>query len=579
MKFLMKYGKPFRFAILIVLLLKLSGALLDLLIPSALAEILDVGVPAARESGKLTIIWQLGGRMALFAFGEMVVNIIANLMVSRMTSRMVGNLRQDLFEKVTNLSARQMDDVTIPSAVSRLTSDTYNVHHMFNRVLRFGIRGPILMLGGVAVTAMEDPVLALVLVIALPLVCYVVLHLTKKAIPVNKEKQFILDRMVRTVRENATGIRVIKALSKTEYEKDRYDKVNHELAEKGLEASLITTKTRPLVNVIFYLSLVAVIVVGGIRVNAGHMLPGKIVAFLSYFTIIINATLGISGVFVMCSNGMASANRIKEVMDLDEAMTLQDIAPEKSEYALQFRNVTFSYNGIEANLENVSFDLKKGQTLGVIGATGSGKTTLVNLLLRFYDPDEGQILLDGEDIRAIPNDRLRKKFGVVFQNDFVVADTIGENISFYRDLDSNDLRKAAVLAQAAEYIGEKEGGMDYMLTIKGNNISGGQKQRLLIARALAAAPDILVLDDASSALDYRTDALLRKSLAESFKNTTKVIITQRVSTIAGADCILVLENGQVIGQGTHEFLMETCDEYRMIANTQMETTEEVAVHG
>lgn len=580
MKHVMKYGKPYVAIIVVVLLMKIAGAVLDLMIPSALADILDVAVPTAKASGDTGIIIHYGLKMAAFAFAELVLNTVANFTVANIASKMVGTLRQDLFDKVTFLSARQLDDVTIPSAVSRLTSDTYNVQHMINRVLRMGVRAPMLMIGGIVVTAMEDPMLALLLVFALPAVSYIVVHLTKKAVPLNKEKQSILDRMVRTVQENASGIRVIKALSKTEYEKDRYDKVNNELAEKSLEAGLITTKTRPLVNIVFYLSLVGVIVVGAFRVNGGHMLPGKIVAFMSYFTIIINATQGISGIFVMCSNGAASAGRIQEVMAMEKTMETVDVPAEESPYAVEFRDVRFSYNGIEDNLTGVSFGLKKGQTLGIIGATGSGKSTLVNLLLRFYDADGGQIFLDGQDIRSIDNEKLRKKFGVVFQNDFVVADTIAKNIDFYRDLDEDALRKAAVLAQAAEFIAEKEGGMEYQLAVKGNNLSGGQKQRLLIARALAANPEVLVLDDSSSALDYRTDAGLRRALAEHFAETTKIIVAQRVSSIKSADCILVLEGGEVIGKGTHDELMVSCEEYRHIANTQMEAQgKEVTAHG
>lgn len=574
MKRVFRYCKPYLAIIIVALALKMIGAVLDLMIPSALADIIDVAVP----SGVVRNIVMFGLKMALFAVTEAVLNTGANLMVTHISNRVVQKMRQDLFRKVTDLSARQMDEITVSSAVSRLTSDTYNVQHMITRVLRMGIRAPILMVGGLLVTAFEDPVLALILVVALPLVAWAVTHLTKKAIPHHKQKQKILDRMVRTVQENAAGIRVIKALSKTEYEKDRYDKVNNELADKGLEASLITAKSRPLVNLIFYVSLVGVILVGAVRVNSGDTLPGKIVAFMSYFTIIVNATLGISGVFTTCSTGAASAGRISEVMDMDEAMQLQEFAQEHTEYALEFRNVSFSYDGVEPNLKDVSFRLKKGQTLGVIGATGSGKTTLVNLLLRFYDVDKGQILIDGRDVRSIPNDALRKMFGVVFQNDFLVADTIEKNIDFYRDLDSDATRKAAVLAQAAKFISEKEGGMEYCLTVKGNNLSGGQKQRLLIARALASEPEILVLDDSSSALDYQTDALLRKALAESFADTTKVIIAQRVSSIRHADCILVLDGGDVIGQGTHEELMASCEEYQHIAHIQMETEEEVTVH-
>jgi len=566
LKRVFSYGKPYVLVILLVLVMKLGAAVLDLMIPSALADIINVTL---QDGGRREVLMN-GLRMLGYATAEIIVNNIANVISSRVTNRMVGNMRQDLFIKVTNLSARQLDGVTIPSAISRLTSDTYNINNMFDRVLKMGIRAPSLMIGGIIVTFTRDPVLALIVFITMPLVFFVIVYFTRKAIPLNKQRQGILDRMVRTVQENASGIRVIKALSKTQYEMDRYDKVNNELAGKSLAASLINIKSGPFADAIFYISMVTVIVTGAIRVHLGAILPGEIMAFMQYFTTIINATMSISGVVIMCANGTASASRIAEVLEIDEAMTLQHFEEEKSGYALEFRKVAFSYNGVETNLKDVSFGLKKGQTLGVIGATGSGKTTLVNLLLRFYDVDEGQILLNGRDLRSIPNDELRKKFGVVFQNDFLVSDTIGANIDFYRGLDPENLKKAAVLAQAAEFIEEKEGGMEHKLTIKGNNLSGGQKQRLLIARALASDPEILVLDDSSSALDYRTDASLRKALAENFADTTKIIIAQRVSSIQGADCILVLENGEVIGQGTHEELMASCEEYRHIANTQME---------
>ena len=574
MKRMLSYGKPFIFGIIVVLVVKLLAAVLDLMIPSALADIINETIATG---GKQAIV-KHGLRMLIFAASELVLNTAANAYASVITNRMVGNMRHDLFEKVTALSARQMDEVTIPSAISRLTSDTYNINHMFGRMLRMGVRAPALMIGGVVVTFSREPMMALILLAALPLVIFTVVHNTRKTIPLNKQKQGILDRMVRNVQENATGIRVIKALSKTDYEMDRYDKVNNELADKGLEASLISIRSQPIVNIIFYVSLVVVIVAGGIRVNLGLMLPGEILAFMQYFTIIINATLGISGVFVMCANGVASAGRISEIMEMEETMQVEAGEAEQTDYALEFRNVSFSYNGVEPNLKDVSFALKQGQTLGVIGATGSGKTTLVNLLLRFYDADAGQILLKGRDVRTIENAELRDMFGVAFQNDFIVADTIEKNIDFYRGLGKEAAQKAAVLAQAADYIAEKEGGMEHTLTVKGNNLSGGQKQRLLIARALASNPDILVLDDSSSALDYRTDASLRKALAENFADTTKVIIAQRVSSIQSADHILVLENGEVIGSGTHAELMETCGEYRHIAQTQMEvqTGEEAA---
>ena len=576
MKRILSYAKPFLWIIIGVLVLKLAGAVLDLLIPSALGDIIDVAVPEARATGESWVVIQFGLRMVLFAALAFGCNLTANIITSHVASRVVENLRQDLFHKISHLSARQLDEVTVPSAISRLTSDTYNINTMFVRCLRMGVRAPILMLGGIVVTLFQDPVLTLTLVVAMPLIAFVILTLTKKAIPLFRQRQTILDRMVRKVQESATGIRVIKALSKTGYEMEHYDNVNAELADKKLEAGMVMAKSRPLTSLILNISLVTVVVLGAVRVNGGAMQPGKIVAFINYFTIILNATLSISNIFMVTTNGIASGQRVSEVLEMPETMGLEDIPGMANDNAVEFRDVSFSYNGVEHNISHLSFALKKGETLGIIGATGSGKTTILNLLLRFYDVDEGQILIDGQDVRSIPNEELRKKFGVTFQNDFLFAGTMADNIDFFRDLPSDELRRAAVLAQAAQFIDEK-GGMQDMLTIRGNNRSGGQKQRLLIARALAGDPEILLLDDASSALDYQTDASLRKALAENFADTTKIIVAQRVSSIRSADQILVLDNGEVIGHGTHEELMATCESYQEIAHIQMES-EEVEVH-
>jgi ATP-binding cassette subfamily B protein len=312
-----------------------------------------------------------------------------------------------------------------------------------------------------------------------------------------------------------------------------------------------------------------VILVGAYRVNNGSTEGGVIVAFLQYFTMILNAMMGVTRIFVMWSKGEASAKRVADVLALPEDMQIeaaQEVADDPAH--IEFKNVSFSYTGVGKNIENLSFRLQHGQTLGILGGTGSGKTTILNLLMRLYDVDEGQILIDGADVRTIDNDALRAKFGVVFQNDFVFGGTIAENIAFFRDLSPEQLQTAADHAQAS-FIAEKEGAMEAEVALRGNNLSGGQKQRLLISRALAADPEILVLDDASSALDYQTDANLRRALRENYRDTTTVLVTQRVSSLQHADLILVMDDGQVIGAGDHATLMETCEEYRMIAQTQM----------
>ena len=414
-----------------------------------------------------------------------------------------------------------------------------------------------------------DPVLSLVLIGMLPVIALVVYFVTKTSVPLYTKQQTVLDRVVRTVQENITGIRVVKALSKTEYEKNRFRDVNEELTAVDMKAGFITSITNPVSSLTLNLGLTLVVVIGAYRVHSGAIRSGVIVAFLQYFTMILNAMLGITRIFVMWSKGEASAKRVADVLILPEDLTpLPADTPERNAPHIEFRDVNFSYTGIGKNIDSLSFKLDHGQTLGILGPTGSGKSTILNLLLRLYDPDSGTVLIDGLDIRTMDPDVLKAKFGVVFQNDFITEGTIADNIRFLRDLPDEALTLAASDAQA-EFIAEKEGKMEAEVMVRGNNLSGGQKQRLLIARALAANPEILILDDASSALDYQTDANLRRALRQNHRNTTTVLVAQRISSLRHADLILVLQDGCVIGAGNHEALMESCSEYRYLAEIQM----------
>ena len=562
---LKKYILPYFGFISFTMFVKLMGAVLELLIPSLMEVMLDQKVPA----GDIKAIWLYGGLMLLCAAGCLVSNIWANRMSAKSSGKITRAIRHDLFEKLQNLSARQMDELTIPSAESRLTSDTYNVNQLLARLQRLGIRAPILLIGGIGMMLTMDPVLSLVLIGMLPVIGIVVYFVTKTSVPLYTKQQGVLDRVVRTVQENITGIRVIKALSKTEFEKDRFHRVNEELTGVDMKAGFITAITNPVSSLTLNLGLTLVVVIGAYRVHSGAILSGVIVAFLQYFTMILNAMLGITRIFVMWSKGEASANRVADVLALPEDLTpLPASKPEKNAPHIEFRDVNFSYTGIGKNTDSLSFKLEHGQTLGILGPTGSGKSTILNLLLRMYDPDSGTVLIDGQDIRTMDPQILKAKFGVVFQNDFLAEGTIADNIRFLRDLPDENLYRAAADAQA-EFIEDKEGKMEAEVMVRGNNLSGGQKQRLLIARALAANPEILILDDASSALDYQTDSNLRKALRTNYRSTTTVLVAQRISSLRHADLILVLQDGAVLGMGNHDQLMESCSEYRYLAEIQM----------
>ncbi len=564
-KMVFRYLKPFVPRMCLGLVIKFTGSVMDLLLPWMLSKIIDDVVP--KEDMKLIALW--GGGMVLAALLAWSTNIVANRMAAWVAQHTTEAIRHDLFEKISGLSCAQVDEYSIPSLESRLTSDTYNVHQMIGMAQRMGVRAPILLVGGILITLTLDPVLTLVLVCTLPFLALLVYSVTKKGIPLYRELQKKTDSMVLTVRENISGIRVIKALSKTDYERERFSRVNEEVVKKEKKAGVTMALTNPMVNLFLNVGLTAVILVGAFRVNAGRTQPGAIIAFLTYFTIILNAMMGITRIFVMGSRGAASGSRIAEVLETPADLPLSPAEKQETPYHVEFDNVTFSYKKKEPTVENISFRLKQGETLGIIGATGSGKSTLVSLLMRLYDPDSGVISIGGRAVFSIPPGELHTRFGVVFQNDVLFADTIYENIDFGRNLPKEQIEKAARCAQAMDFISALPEGMEHMLTAKGTNLSGGQKQRILIARALAGVPEILILDDSSSALDYRTDAALRKALREEYGGITSVIIAQRVSSISHADHILVLGEGKTLGYGAHEELMENCEVYREIAKIQM----------
>lgn len=571
MRMIFRYLKPFVPRMSVGLTIKFIGSVMDLLLPWILSYMIDQVAPT-RDMGRI-LLW--GAAMVGAAVMAWVTNILANRMAAWVAQHTTEKIRHDLFERISRLSCGQVDAYGIPSLEARLTTDTYNVHQMLGMMQRIGVRAPILLVGGVLITLTLDPVLTLVLVCTLPFIGTLVWAVSKKGVPMYKELQQGIDSMVRTVRETITGIRVIKALSKEDYQRERFHEVNEEVVRRETRAGTTMALTNPMMNLLLNLGLTAVIIVGAFRVNEGLTQPGKIIAILNYFTIILNAMMAMTRIFVSFSRSSASGDRIAAVLSAPDDLVVklvreaEEPEEEREDCHIEFDRVSFSYNKTAPNVEDISFRLKHGETLGIIGATGAGKSTLINLLMRLYERDSGKITIEGRPVECIPEEELHTKFGVVFQNDTLFADSIRENIDFGRGLPAEEIERAARCAQAWEFISQLPEGLDHMLTSKGTNLSGGQRQRVLLARALAGTPEILILDDSSSALDYRTDAALREALRQEYAEVTTVIIAQRVSSILHADHILVLEDGRELGYGTHTQLMESCDVYKEIAVSQM----------
>ncbi len=565
MKRILSYLKPFRLRMLVGFTIKVTGTMAELVLPYILTYILE-DVITELNVGKVV---GYGGVMVFFAVIACLGNITANRMAARVTTNFSKAMRKELFEKTLYLSSADTDAFTIPSLESRITTDTYNVHNFIGMMQRMGVRAPILLLGGISLTLIMDRALALVMIATLPIIFVTVYGISRKGVPLYTRVQKSVDSMVRVAREDTQGIRVIKALSKNEHENRRYDKVNAELSRQERHAGTIMGIVNPAMTLLMNLGIAAVVAVAALRVDKGLSSPATVIAFMQYFTLISMAMMSLSRMFVMYTKCAASANRIAEVLDTPDKFDVVEDNGKNDGIHIAFDNVSFSYLGKKNNIQDISLSLRKGERLGIIGATGSGKSTFIKLLLRFYEPDSGEIRINGKNIKSYSREQLTSMFGVALQNDFIYADTIEENIRFGRDISKEDIIKAAKTAQAHDFITATADGYSHMLSSKGTNLSGGQRQRVLIARAIASAPEILILDDSSSALDYKTDANLRKALDEDMSDSTVITVAQRVSSVKNCDHIIVIEDGEVIGQGKHEHLLENCAEYREISNSQM----------
>ena len=568
MKTVFKYLLPFKLKMSAGLSVKIIGTVVELFLPYILSHILKNVV--VEQSITKILFW--GAMMIICALTACFCNIWANRTAAKVSRDFSENVRRDLFDKTLRLSAAKTDEFTIPSLESRITTDTYHVHNFVGMIQRMGVRAPILLIGGIAITLIMDSFLSLAMIFVLPFIFISVFFISKKGTPLYQKVQKSVDKLIRIVREDIQGIRVIKALSKNGYEHKRFDASNKALVKDETKAGTIMNGVSPIMTLLMNVGIVAVIALSANRVANHQSDPETVIAFMQYFTQISMSMMFISRMFVMYTKCSASAERIAEVLNCENDIKIEskNLYPDlKTDAHIKFDNVYFGYSSKYNNLKNINFELKKGGNLGIIGATGSGKSTIIKLLLRFYDVTEGAIYIDGEDIRTFSPETLYKKFGTAMQYDFIYNDTILENIRFGRNLSEDDVLKAAEIAQAADFIKSFPDGFNHLLSQNGTNVSGGQKQRILISRALAAKPEILILDDSSSALDYKTDANLRKALSENLKSTTLVTVAQRVSSVKDCDLILVLERGEIIGVGNHEYLLENCTEYKEISDSQM----------
>lgn len=599
MKFIFSYVKKDLRLVIFAMAIKLIGSFGELLLPYVLQHLIDNVVPT--KNMWLAVGWGLV--MIVLAILVRQLNVKGNRGALKVAQESIYRVRRDLFRKSLELSGHQVDSFGLPSLTSRMTSDTYNIQNFIQSVQAMGVRAPILLIGGIIVTMIMDPGLASILCIMAPILIVIVVSVSFKGIPLYERVQHRVDDIVRVMRENITGIRVVKALSKEPYEMRRFEAANKQMAVDDMKAGMVMALPGPIMTLFLNVGLTLVVIVGAKRVNNGVIEPGVILAFLTYFNMILMGVMGLNRVFMMMSKANASAKRIEAVVSAEDELTAipEALAAvpdsqiyEKDDFII-FDHVDFSYEaGIgtsekenasiaeetsqisafagqerEKCLYDIHFRMKKGESLGIIGATGAGKTTIINLLMRFYDADQGHVFVDGKDVRTYDRDTLHRMFGVVFQNDVIFADTLKENITFGRDVTDEDIRIAAADAMAREFIESYEDSYEHEAVIHGANLSGGQKQRTLIARALVAKPQILILDDSSSALDYKTDAALRKAIREHHSEATTIIIAQRISSIMSLDRIIVLDEGKMIGYGTHEELLQNCPMYSDIYKTQM----------
>jgi len=566
---LMRYLKPYALQVAGVLILTLAGVFSELLLPRLMGNIVDRGV----ATGDLKYIYNTGGVMLAIAILGTAATVISRYMSSKAAVAFGRDLRSDVFKTVESFSLNEIDKMGTSSLITRTTNDVSQMQNITIMSMRMMIRAPFMMIGGIIMATSTNLELSKVLLISAPVLVVVIWIIGVKGFPLFKEIQKKIDDLNRVLRESLTGIRVIKAFNKTDYEKKRFNQANRDLTEAALKVGRIMALMMPILNVVLNFTLVGVIWYGSSLIEIRGLEVGELMAFIQYVSQIMFSLIMVSMIFVMLPRASASAERINEVLDMESDIIdgSQSIEDNSIRGELRLDDVAFKYQDASTPaVEDIAFATKMGETTAIIGGTGSGKTTILNLLMRFYDPTGGRILINGADIKTIHQEELRSRFGLISQKAVLFTGTIRENITFGKeDATDEEIVESLKIAQTWDFVSEKEEGLDYVLAQGGRNLSGGQKQRLAIARALVRKPEFYLFDDSFSALDFSTDKRLRDALKPYTADSAVIVVAQRVSTIKDAENIIVLDNGRISGQGTHRELIESCQVYKEIVLSQL----------
>jgi ATP-binding cassette subfamily B multidrug efflux pump len=573
---LFRFLKPYRWAVATVLILVLLQCLSELYLPTLMADIVNDGVVA----GDIPYIWRIGGLMVGVTAIGAVVSILASYFSSRISASFGRDIRSRTFRHVENFSLQEFDQIGTASLITRTTNDITQVQQVLMMMMRLMVMAPMMCIGGLIMAVSKDATLSLIFVVAIPVLALTIFIIAKQGIPYFKVMQKKIDKLNLVLREGLTGMRVIRSFNRFEHEGKRFEEANRDLTDTAIKVNQIMAFMMPMMMLILNFSSLAIIWYGGLRIGGGHMKIGDLMAFLQYAMQIMFSLIMVSMMFVMVPRGSASAVRINEVLNTEPVIrsaSRDADAEDSSSGIVEFDNVTFRYPGAEnPAITNISFNAKPGEVTAIIGGTGSGKSTLISLIPRFYDIEEGSVRIDGTDVRQLTLDQLRSLIGLVPQKALLFTGTVADNIRYGKtDASDDEVHHAADIAQASEFITGMPSGFDSLIAQGGTNVSGGQKQRLSIARALVRKPRIYLFDDSFSALDFKTDAKLRAALKSETTEATVIIVAQRVSTVMDANRIVVLDEGQIAGIGNHKELMASCSVYREIVSSQL-SEEEIA---